>query len=59
MSSDTTHKGLPVLCSRADGLPEFALVGLSNVGKSSLLDSLVRRKKRALTSKKPVLNTED
>lgn len=37
----------------ADGLPEFALVGRSNVGKSSLLNSLVRRKKLALTSKKP------
>uniref|UniRef100_A0A7C9D472 EngB-type G domain-containing protein n=1 Tax=Opuntia streptacantha TaxID=393608 RepID=A0A7C9D472_OPUST len=36
-----------------DGLPEFALVGRSNVGKSSLLNSLVRRKKLALTSKKP------
>lgn len=37
----------------ADGLPEFALVGRSNVGKSSLLNSLVRRKNLALTSKKP------
>ena len=37
----------------ANGLPEFALVGRSNVGKSSLLNSLVRRKKLALTSKKP------
>ncbi|KAI9106819.1 hypothetical protein K1719_022347 [Acacia pycnantha] len=37
----------------SDGLPEFALVGRSNVGKSSLLNSLVRRKKLALTSKKP------
>ncbi|KAK4490931.1 hypothetical protein RD792_001651 [Penstemon davidsonii] len=36
-----------------DGIPEFALVGRSNVGKSSLLNSLVRRKKLALTSKKP------
>jgi GTP-binding protein len=36
-----------------DGLPEFALVGRSNVGKSSLLNSLVRRKRLALTSKKP------
>jgi len=39
-------------CPR-DGLPEFALVGRSNVGKSSLLNSLVRRKRLALTSKKP------
>lgn len=37
----------------ADGLPEFALVGRSNVGKSSLLNSLVKRKQLALTSKKP------
>ncbi|XP_022981183.1 GTP-binding protein At2g22870-like [Cucurbita maxima] len=37
----------------SDGLPEFALVGRSNVGKSSLLNSLVRRKKLAHTSKKP------
>ncbi|XP_073130901.1 GTP-binding protein At2g22870 [Henckelia pumila] len=37
----------------SDGMPEFALVGRSNVGKSSLLNSLVRRKKLALTSKKP------
>lgn len=37
----------------ADGLPEFALVGRSNVGKSSLLNTIVRRKKLALTSKKP------
>lgn len=39
----------------SDGLPEFALVGRSNVGKSSLLNSLVRRHKLALTSKKPGL----
>lgn len=37
----------------SDGLPEFALVGRSNVGKSSLVNSIVRRKKLALTSKKP------
>ncbi|KAL9686891.1 hypothetical protein QQ045_031284 [Rhodiola kirilowii] len=37
----------------AEGLPEFALVGRSNVGKSSLLNSIVKRKKLALTSKKP------
>lgn len=42
----------PEDCPR-DGLPEFALVGRSNVGKSSLLNSLVRRKRLALTSKKP------
>ncbi|KAJ7965995.1 GTP-binding-like protein [Quillaja saponaria] len=37
----------------SDGVPEFALVGRSNVGKSSLLNSIVRRKRLALTSKKP------
>eukprot|EP01018_Ginkgo_biloba_P001884 Gb_20375 [translate_table: standard] len=36
-----------------DGYPEFALVGRSNVGKSSLVNSLVRRKQLAMTSKKP------
>lgn len=36
-----------------DGLPEFAFVGRSNVGKSSLINSIVHRKKLALTSKKP------
>ncbi|CAH8281683.1 unnamed protein product [Eruca vesicaria subsp. sativa] len=41
-----------------DGLPEFALVGRSNVGKSSLLNSLVRRKRLALTSKKPGRKTQ-
>ncbi|KAL6567268.1 hypothetical protein OROGR_000936 [Orobanche gracilis] len=37
----------------SDGAPELALVGQSNVGKSSLLNSLVRRKRLAITSKKP------
>ncbi|KAL4567489.1 hypothetical protein LXL04_023074 [Taraxacum kok-saghyz] len=37
----------------SDGSPEFALVGRSNVGKSSLLNSIVKRKKLVLTSKKP------
>lgn len=34
-------------------LPEFAMVGRSNVGKSSLINSLVQRKDLAQTSKKP------
>ncbi|XP_078172708.1 P-loop containing nucleoside triphosphate hydrolases superfamily protein [Carex rostrata] len=33
--------------------PEFAILGRSNVGKSSLINSLVRKKDVALTSKKP------
>ncbi|GLJ29996.1 hypothetical protein SUGI_0593030 [Cryptomeria japonica] len=37
----------------ANGYPEFALVGRSNVGKSSLVNALVRRKQLAMTSKKP------
>lgn len=36
-----------------DGLPEFALVGRSNVGKSSLVNALVNRKEMAQTSKRP------
>lgn len=36
-----------------DGLPEFAFVGRSNVGKSSLINALVRRKQLAKTSKTP------
>ncbi|KAK4486095.1 hypothetical protein RD792_008763 [Penstemon davidsonii] len=36
-----------------DGRPEFAMLGRSNVGKSSLINFLVRKKEVALTSKKP------
>ncbi|XP_061358649.1 GTP-binding protein At2g22870 [Gastrolobium bilobum] len=39
-------------CPR-DDRPEFAILGRSNVGKSSLINSLVRKKEIALTSKKP------
>ncbi|KAF9614303.1 hypothetical protein IFM89_017283 [Coptis chinensis] len=48
VKSSTTTEQCP-----SDGLPEFAFVGRSNVGKSSLVNSIVRRKKLALTSKKP------
>ena len=34
-------------------LPEYALVGRSNVGKSSLINSLLNNKKIAKTSSKP------
>jgi len=39
-------------CPR-DELPEFAILGRSNVGKSSLINAFVRKKEVALTSKKP------
>ncbi|KAH6763345.1 P-loop containing nucleoside triphosphate hydrolases superfamily protein [Perilla frutescens var. hirtella] len=42
----------PKECPR-DDRPEFAMLGRSNVGKSSLINSLVRKKEVALTSKKP------
>lgn len=38
-----------------DERPEFAMLGRSNVGKSSLINTLVRKKEVALTSKKPGL----
>ena len=38
-----------------DSKPEFAILGRSNVGKSSLINALVRKKEVALTSKKPGL----
>ncbi|MCP4639556.1 MAG: YihA family ribosome biogenesis GTP-binding protein [bacterium] len=37
----------------ADGRPELAFVGRSNVGKSTLLNTLLNRKNLAKTSKKP------
>ncbi|KMT18465.1 hypothetical protein BVRB_2g026080 [Beta vulgaris subsp. vulgaris] len=48
VKSSTRPKDCP-----KDGLPEFAVLGRSNVGKSSLINSLVRKKEVALTSKKP------
>lgn len=37
----------------ADGLPEYAFIGRSNVGKSSLINMLTNRKGLAMTSSKP------
>lgn len=36
-----------------DGLPEFALIGRSNVGKSSFINTLIERKSLARTSSQP------
>ena len=36
-----------------DNLPEFLLVGRSNVGKSSFINTLINRKNYAHTSSKP------
>lgn len=53
VTSDFVKSSVATEDCPSDGSPEFALVGRSNVGKSSLLNSLVRRKRLALTSKKP------
>ena len=36
-----------------DGLPEYAFIGRSNVGKSSLINMLTRKPKLAMTSATP------
>ena len=36
-----------------DALPEFALAGRSNVGKSSLINKMIQRKELARTSSQP------
>lgn len=41
-----------------DGVPEIAFVGRSNVGKSSLINSLVNRKNLVKTSNRPGKTTE-
>ncbi len=48
LSSNTSIDKLP-----ADNLPEYAFIGRSNVGKSSLINALVRRKGLAKTSSVP------
>lgn len=42
----------PAKCP-ADGRPEYAFIGRSNVGKSSLINMLTNRKGLAMTSSKP------
>lgn len=46
--SNTDYKSCP-----QDGKPEYAFIGRSNVGKSSLINMLTSRKKLALTSSTP------
>ena len=48
VQSATQHTQCP-----STGLPEFAFIGRSNVGKSSLINMLTGRKKLAKTSAKP------
>ena len=46
--SNTDYKKCP-----DDGKPEYAFIGRSNVGKSSLINMLTNRKGLAMTSSKP------
>ncbi|MGI6573627.1 MAG: ribosome biogenesis GTP-binding protein YihA/YsxC [Fermentimonas sp.] len=46
--SNTDYRKCP-----ADGRPEYAFIGRSNVGKSSLINMLTNRKGLAMTSSKP------
>ncbi len=48
LKSASSMSGLP-----EDGRPEFAFIGRSNVGKSSLMNMLLGRKNLVKTSKKP------
>ena len=46
--SNTDYRKCP-----QDGKPEYAFIGRSNVGKSSLINMLTNRKGLAMTSSKP------
>ena len=46
--SNTDYRKCP-----SDGRPEYAFIGRSNVGKSSLINMLTNRKGLAMTSSKP------
>ena len=48
-----TISSTDVLRSPATSLPEYAFIGRSNVGKSSLINALTRQPKLAKTSQKP------
>ena len=53
-----TNAELAVMATRRsqypeDGKPEFLLVGRSNVGKSSFINTLLERKNLAYTSSRP------
>lgn len=52
-SSDYAISAVTVKQYPEDNLPEIALAGRSNVGKSSLINSLLKRKNLARTSSQP------
>lgn len=52
-SVDLPHIAVRVSQYPTDNLPEFLLVGRSNVGKSSFINTLIERKNFARTSAKP------